>query len=61
MIEMFKVKRLVMVAGDVGILLEDDTVLVKSGNDFVSWQTAEVYRPVVDSVCGTVLGFSSTL
>ena len=61
MIEMLKVKRLVMVTDSVGVLLEDGTVLVKSGNDFVSWQTGEAYRPVVDMTRKTVLGFSSTL
>ena len=61
MIEMFKVKQLIMVCKEVGILLESGVVLVKSGNDFIDHQTGAIYRPVVDAVRGTVLGFSDAV
>ena len=58
MIISLKVKRLVIVGKDVGILLEDGTVLVQNDNDFVNINTGEVFQPVSD-MSGYVVGFTS--
>lgn len=58
MITILKIKHLVAIGEDLGILLEDGSVLVQNKNDFVNQYTGEVFRPITD-MRGYILGFTN--
>lgn len=61
MIRFLKVKRLVVIEGEMGILLEDGTILVRRDDDFIAYLTGQVFRPVVEELHNSVVGFSDTI
>lgn len=58
MIVILKIKHLISIGEELGILLEDGTVLVQNKNEFIDHYNGEVFRPVAD-MRGHILGFTN--